>query len=62
MLERLFEIGPYCNGVFRKSANHAKLKQITSQLDSGLEVDFSDVPVIMIANIMKVISFVLMNT
>ncbi len=54
MLKKLFFDGPNCDGIFRKSANHAKFQAMKQALDNGEDINFDEIPVLMIAVLLKV--------
>lgn len=62
MLKKLFFDGPQCDGVFRKSANHAKFQAVKQALDNGEDINFDEMPVLMTAVLLKVECFALLQT
>lgn len=54
MLRKLYVDGPRSDGVFRKSANHAKLISVKQSLDCGESVNFDEIPVTLAAVLLKV--------
>ena len=55
LLYLLFNKGPYIPGIFRKSANVKRCREVRELLDQGEEIRVDDVPVFVAAAIIKVI-------
>ncbi|KAK3727228.1 hypothetical protein QZH41_020365, partial [Actinostola sp. cb2023] len=53
ILRHMFRFGPGVNGIFRKSASAKRAKEIKLDLDSGKEVLFEEVSVLITASILK---------
>lgn len=54
MLQRLYEVGSQTDGIFRKSVNHKKCRELKMKLDSGENVNFHDISVLVVAALLKV--------
>ncbi|KXJ24409.1 Rho GTPase-activating protein 20 [Exaiptasia diaphana] len=53
ILKHMFRFGPGVNGIFRRSASAKRAKEIKLDLDSGKEVLFEEVSVLITASILK---------
>ena len=54
LLSQLYNVGPFTDGIFRKSASLRKTREVKQKLEAGNEVDFDDVSVFVCAAILKV--------
>lgn len=46
--------GPSTEGVFRKPCNNKNMKDIRERLNCSMEVDYKDLPVVLIVGLLKV--------
>ncbi|XP_075223059.1 uncharacterized protein LOC142325326 isoform X2 [Lycorma delicatula] len=53
MLQQVFTKGPFTQGIFRKSANARLVRELREKLDSGDEVSWEHVPVLVTAALLK---------
>lgn len=53
MLQQLFSKGPFTQGIFRKSANARLVRELRDKLDSGEDVAWEHVPVMVTAALIK---------
>ncbi|XP_032235343.1 uncharacterized protein LOC5510315 isoform X1 [Nematostella vectensis] len=53
LMRHMFRYGPGVTGIFRKSANARRAKEVKQELDSGKEVLFEEVSVIVTASVLK---------
>lgn len=54
ILRLLCKNGTSTEGVFRRAGNARIMKETKEQLNAGVEVDFSDKPVLLLAALLKV--------
>jgi len=54
LLTQLYNIGPFTDGIFRKSASLRKTREVKERMETGAEVDFQDVSVFVCCAILKV--------
>jgi len=50
----LYAVGPFTDGIFRKSASVRKYREVKEKLESGGDVNFDDVSVFVCAAVFKV--------
>lgn len=53
MLYQVFAKGPFIQGIFRKSANARLVRELREKLDSGEDVSWEHVPVLVTAALLK---------
>uniref|UniRef100_A0A1B6DL33 Rho-GAP domain-containing protein n=1 Tax=Clastoptera arizonana TaxID=38151 RepID=A0A1B6DL33_9HEMI len=53
MLQQLFSKGPFTQGIFRKSANARLVRELRDKLDSGEDVNWEHIPVMVTAALIK---------
>ena len=58
LLTQLYNVGPFTDGIFRKSAGVRKTREVKEKLEAGTEVEFKDVSACVCAAILKVSRFV----
>jgi len=54
MLTTLYVCGPHSSGLFRRSANHAKVQAAKVTLDAGGQFNFDEAPLPITAALLKV--------
>lgn len=53
IIARLYYDGPSASGLFRKSANARVIKQVRHRLESGVDVDWSALPILAVGAVLK---------